>query len=66
MDALDRYGDEASPPSGRAKRAAVPDGTIYNVVLPAQDRQRLDEVVATKKTTRSALLTEILRQAVES
>lgn len=65
MEALDLHGDEASPPSGRAKRVAVPDGTIYNIVLPAHDRRRLDDIVARKKTTRSALLTEILRRAVE-
>ncbi len=65
MEALDRHGDEVHPPSGRAKRVAVPDGTIYNVVLPTHDKQRLDEVVARKKTTRSALLSEILRRAVD-
>jgi hypothetical protein len=42
-----------------------PDGTIYNVVLPTHDKQRLDDVVARKKTTRSALLSEILRRAVD-
>lgn len=60
MDALDRHGDDAHPPAGRAKRRAVPDGTICNIVLPSQDRQRIDEAVAAKQTTRSALLTEIL------
>jgi hypothetical protein len=60
MDALDRFGDEATPPCGRAKRVAVPDGTICNIVLPAQDRQRLDDLAAKKNTTRSALLTEVL------
>ena len=65
IEALDRHGDDASPPSGRVKRVAVPDGTIYNVVLPAHERQRLDDIVARKKTTRSALLTEVLRRAVE-
>ena len=63
MEALDRHGDDASPPSGRAKRVAVPDGTIYNIVLPAHDRQRLDDIVARKNTTRSALLTEVVRYA---
>jgi hypothetical protein len=65
MEALDRHGDEVHPPSGRAKRVAVPDGTIYNVVLPTHDKQRLDDVVARKKTTRSALLSEILCRAVD-
>lgn len=60
MDAVDRHGDAAHPPAGRAKRRAVPDGTICNIVLPAKDRQRIDEAVAAKQTTRSALLTEIL------
>jgi len=41
MDAIDRHGDEASPRSGRAKRVAVPDGTICNIVLPTEDRQRI-------------------------
>jgi hypothetical protein len=41
----------------------VPDGTICNIVLPAADRQRVDDLVAVKDTTRAALLTEILRQA---
>jgi hypothetical protein len=63
MEALDRHGDGASPPSGRAKRVAVPDGTIYDIVLPAQDRQRLDDIVARKGTTRSALLTDVLDRA---
>jgi hypothetical protein len=63
MEALDRYGADACPPAGRAKRAAVPDGTICNIVLPAQDRQRIDEVVARKNTTRSALLTDVLSRA---
>ncbi|MFW6033538.1 MAG: hypothetical protein ACOC9R_00270 [bacterium] len=60
MEALDCYGDEASPPSGRAKRVAVPNGTICNIVLPAHDRQHIDDIVARKNTTRSALLTEVL------
>jgi hypothetical protein len=63
MEALDRHGDEVSPPSGRAKRAAVPDGTIYNIVLPLGDRDRLDDLVAGKNTTRSALVTEVLIRA---
>jgi hypothetical protein len=65
MEALDRYGEEASPPSGRAKRVAVPDGTICNIVLPVEARQQLDDVVARKNTTRSALLTEVLGQAAD-
>jgi hypothetical protein len=63
MEAVDRHGGDASPPSGRAKRVAVPDGTICNIVLPADDRQRLDDLTARKHTTRSALVTEILRRA---
>jgi hypothetical protein len=63
MEAIDRHGEDASPPSGRAKRVAVPDGTICNIVLPAGDRQRIDDLVARKSTTRSALVTEILRRA---
>jgi hypothetical protein len=63
MDAIDHHGDDAAPPSGRAKRVAVPDGTVCNIVLPATDRQRIDDLVARKKTTRSALLTEALRLA---
>jgi hypothetical protein len=66
MEAVDRHGDDASPPSGRAKRVAVPDGTICNIVLPAADRQRIDDLAARRSTTRSALLTEILRQATDS
>jgi hypothetical protein len=62
MEALDRYGDDASPPSGRAKRVAVPDGTICNIVLPSADRQRIDDLVAVKNTTRSALVTEVLHR----
>jgi hypothetical protein len=63
MEALDRFGEEVSPPSGRAKRVAVPDGTICNIVLPHPDRQRLDDIVARKETTRSALLSEVLTYA---
>jgi hypothetical protein len=63
MEALGRHGDDASPPSGRAKRVAVPDGTIYSIVLPARDRQRLDDIVARKESTRSALLTDVLDRA---
>jgi hypothetical protein len=33
-----------------------PDGTICNIVLPAEDRQRLDEIVARRPTNRFALL----------
>jgi hypothetical protein len=66
MEALDQHGDDASPPSGRAKRVAVPDGAIYNIVLPVDDRRRIDDLAATKRTTRSALLTEILRRATGS
>jgi hypothetical protein len=63
MDAVDRHGDKASPPSGRAKRVAVPDGTICNIVLPTEDRQSIDELTARKNTTRSALITEVLTRA---
>ena len=63
MDALERYGDNAAPPSSRARRVSVPDGTVCNIVLPARDRQRIDDLVTRKNTTRSALLTEILFQA---
>jgi hypothetical protein len=63
MDTLDQYEANSSPPTGRAKRPAVPDGTICNIVLPAQDRQRIDDVVAQKNTTRSALLTDLLSRA---
>ena len=63
MEALDRHGDDASPPSGRVKRVAVPDGTIYNIVLPADDRRRIDAIAARKMTTRSALLSEVLLRA---
>jgi hypothetical protein len=63
MDAVDRHGEDASPPSGRAKRVAVPDGTICNIVLPPEDRQRIDDLVALKGTTRSALVTDVLRSA---
>jgi hypothetical protein len=63
MEAVDHYGADACPPAGRAKRVSVPDGTICNIVLPAQDRQRIDEVVAHKGTTRSALLTDVLNHA---
>jgi hypothetical protein len=66
MDAVDRFGDEVSPPSGRAKRVAVPDGTICNIVLPAADRQHIDDLVARKETTRSALLTDVLKRAADS
>ena len=65
MDAVDHHGDDASPPSGRAKRVAVPDGTICNIVLPAEDRERIDDLVARKDTTRSALVTEVLRCAID-
>jgi hypothetical protein len=65
MEALDGYGEEASPPSGCAKRVAVPDGTICNIVLPVEARQQFDDVVARKNTTRSALLTEVLSQAAD-
>jgi hypothetical protein len=60
MDDVDRHGDEASPPSGRAKRVAIPEDTICNIVLPTEDRQRIDELTARKTTTRSALITEVL------
>jgi len=60
MDALDRHGDDAHPPTGRTKRRAVPDGTICNIVLPAEDRARIDQAVAAKQTTRSALLSDVL------
>jgi hypothetical protein len=63
MDALDRFGDDVSPPSGRAKRVAVPDGAICNIVLPVRDRQHLDDLVARKEATRSALLTDVLVRA---
>lgn len=63
MDAVDRHADDVNPSSGRAKRVAVPDGTICSIV-PTEDRARIDEMVARQNTTRSALLTEILRQAV--
>jgi len=63
MEALDHYGADACPPAGRAKRVSVPDGTICNIVLPPQDRQRIDEVVARMGTTRSALLTDVLSRA---
>jgi hypothetical protein len=63
MEALDRFGDAVSPPSGRAKRVAVPDGTICNIVLPVADRQQLDDIATKKNTTRSALLTEVLTRA---
>jgi hypothetical protein len=63
MEALDRYGDEATPSTGRAKRVAVPDGTICNIVLPADDKQRIDDIVAGKSTTRSALLSDVLNRA---
>jgi hypothetical protein len=65
MEAVDRYGEDVSPPSGRAKRVAVPNGTICNIVLPADDRQRIDDLVAQKGSTRSALVTEVLRIATE-
>ena len=61
MEAVDRHGEDASPPSGRAKRVALPDGTICNIVLMLEDRQRIDDLVARKNTTRSALVTEVLR-----
>jgi hypothetical protein len=63
MEAVDRHSDEASPPSGRAKRVAVPDGTICNIVLPVRDRRRLDDIVARKETRRSALLSDVLLRA---
>jgi hypothetical protein len=63
MDALDRFGEDATPPSGRAKRVTVPDGTICSIVLPLPDRQRLDHLAARKESTRSALLTEVLLAA---
>lgn len=63
MDAVDRHADDVNPPSGRAKRVAVPDGTICSIVLRAEDRARIDDLVARRCTTRSALLTEILRHA---
>jgi hypothetical protein len=66
MEAVDRFGEEASPPSGRSKRVAVPDGTICNIVLPRPDRQSIDDVVARKETTRSALLTDVLTLAANS
>lgn len=66
MEAVDRHGEDASPPSGRAKRVAVPDGTICNIVLPPEDRQRIDNLVARKGTTRSALITEVLQGASSS
>lgn len=66
MEALDQHGDDASPPSGRAKRVAVPDGTIYSIVLPVDDRQRIDDLAASKRSTRSALLTEIIHRATGS
>ena len=53
----------ATPPSGRAKRVAVPDGTICNIVLPLPDRKSLDHLAARKESTRSALLTEVLLAA---
>jgi hypothetical protein len=40
MDALERHGNQASPPGGRAKRVAVLDGATCNIVLSAPDRQR--------------------------
>lgn len=66
MEAVARHGEKASPPSGRAKRVAVPDGTICNIVLPFEDRKRIDDLVAQKNTTRSALVTEVLRRAGDS
>ena len=63
MQAVDCYGEGASPPADRAKRVVVPDGTICNIVLPIDDRQRVDDIVARKNTTRSALLTEVLAAA---
>ena len=65
MEAVECHGEDASPPSGRAKRVAVPDGTICNIVLPLEDRQRIDDLVARKSTTRSALVTDVLRRAGE-
>jgi hypothetical protein len=66
MEALEHHGGDVSPPSGRARRVAVPDGTIYNIVLPTRDRQRLDDIVARNQTTRSALVTEVLLIAVRA
>ena len=66
MEAIDSFGDEATPPSGRSKRVAVPDGSICDIVLPVTDRQRVDEIATKKDTTRSALLTEVLTRAPRS
>jgi hypothetical protein len=66
MEALDRVGEAVSPPSGRAKRVALPDSTICNIVLPLPDRQRLDDIATRKETTRSALLSEVLLQAAKA
>ena len=63
MEAVDRFADDVSPPSGRAKRVAVPDGAICNIVLPVAERHRLDDLVARKEATRSALLTEVFLRA---
>jgi hypothetical protein len=43
--------------------AAVPDGTICNLVLPVQDREHIDDIATSKNTTRSALLSEVLGRA---
>lgn len=66
MEALDRHGEEASPLRGRAKRVAVPDGSICSIVLPAQDKRRLDDAVARKGTTRSSLVSEVLHRAASA
>jgi hypothetical protein len=66
MEALDRHGEDASPLRGRAKRVAVPDGSICSIVLPAQDKQRLDDAVARKGTTRSSLVSEVLHRAASA
>jgi hypothetical protein len=53
----------ASPPPGPARRVAVSDGSICNIALPAEDRERLDEIVARRNTSRSALLSDVLALA---
>lgn len=64
LEALDRHVGDSEPPVGRAKRAVVPNGVIHGIVLPTADRSRIDEIVERLGTSRSALITEVLRRAM--
>jgi hypothetical protein len=64
VDQLERHGANIAVSSTRARRAAVPEGTIHSIVIPTTDRRRLDDLARRLGTTRSALVTEVVHQAI--